>query len=154
MKLNRSSPVDRDSNMLCFSNALFVMPGHWGENWTVWSLCSSHIIFPLFFPSPVNGDGKSSSSTLPPIKSKTNFIEADKYFLPFELACQSKCPRIVITSLDCLQVSKRSAELTYHSLFSFCLSRVKYRILKILLLFKNCCSFGDPRTSLHLYELL
>uniref|UniRef100_A0A674PAH1 ARF guanine nucleotide exchange factor 1 n=1 Tax=Takifugu rubripes TaxID=31033 RepID=A0A674PAH1_TAKRU len=48
-------------------------------------------------------DGKSSSSTLPPIKSKTNFIEADKYFLPFELACQSKCPRIVITSLDCLQ---------------------------------------------------
>uniref|UniRef100_A0A672PL64 Brefeldin A-inhibited guanine nucleotide-exchange protein 1-like n=1 Tax=Sinocyclocheilus grahami TaxID=75366 RepID=A0A672PL64_SINGR len=42
-------------------------------------------------------------STLPPIKSKTNFIEADKYFLPFELACQSKCPRIVVTSLDCLQ---------------------------------------------------
>uniref|UniRef100_A0A8C8YMN8 ARF guanine nucleotide exchange factor 1 n=1 Tax=Prolemur simus TaxID=1328070 RepID=A0A8C8YMN8_PROSS len=33
----------------------------------------------------------------------TNFIEADKYFLPFELACQSKCPRIVSTSLDCLQ---------------------------------------------------
>ncbi|XP_063768541.1 brefeldin A-inhibited guanine nucleotide-exchange protein 1 [Eleginops maclovinus] len=53
--------------------------------------------------SPPVGDGKSGSSTLPPIKSKTNFIEADKYFLPFELACQSKCPRIVITSLDCLQ---------------------------------------------------
>uniref|UniRef100_A0A8D3CCL7 ARF guanine nucleotide exchange factor 1 n=1 Tax=Scophthalmus maximus TaxID=52904 RepID=A0A8D3CCL7_SCOMX len=35
--------------------------------------------------------------------ANTNFIEADKYFLPFELACQSKCPRIVITSLDCLQ---------------------------------------------------
>uniref|UniRef100_A0A8C2PPA9 ADP-ribosylation factor guanine nucleotide-exchange factor 1 (brefeldin A-inhibited) n=1 Tax=Cyprinus carpio TaxID=7962 RepID=A0A8C2PPA9_CYPCA len=51
--------------------------------------------------SPPAGDNKSS--TLPPIKSKTNFIEADKYFLPFELACQSKCPRIVITSLDCLQ---------------------------------------------------
>uniref|UniRef100_A0A8C5WZE8 ARF guanine nucleotide exchange factor 2 n=1 Tax=Laticauda laticaudata TaxID=8630 RepID=A0A8C5WZE8_LATLA len=33
----------------------------------------------------------------------TNFIEADKYFLPFELACQSKSPRIVSTSLDCLQ---------------------------------------------------
>ncbi|XP_071270569.1 brefeldin A-inhibited guanine nucleotide-exchange protein 1-like isoform X6 [Salvelinus alpinus] len=48
-------------------------------------------------------DRKSDSSTLPPIKSKTNFVEADKYFLPFELACQSKCPRIVITSLDCLQ---------------------------------------------------
>ncbi|KAM9775162.1 brefeldin A-inhibited guanine nucleotide-exchange protein 1 isoform X2 [Syngnathus typhle] len=53
--------------------------------------------------SPPSGDGKSGSSTLPPVKSKTNFIEADKYFLPFELACQSKCPRIVITSLDCLQ---------------------------------------------------
>uniref|UniRef100_A0A673ZUG7 ARF guanine nucleotide exchange factor 1 n=1 Tax=Salmo trutta TaxID=8032 RepID=A0A673ZUG7_SALTR len=35
--------------------------------------------------------------------SKDTIIEADKYFLPFELACQSKCPRIVITSLDCLQ---------------------------------------------------
>ncbi|XP_017573343.1 brefeldin A-inhibited guanine nucleotide-exchange protein 1 isoform X2 [Pygocentrus nattereri] len=53
--------------------------------------------------SPPAGDSKSGSSTLPPIKSKTNFIEADKYFLPFELACQSKCPRIVSTSLDCLQ---------------------------------------------------
>ncbi|KAM8822989.1 brefeldin A-inhibited guanine nucleotide-exchange protein 1 isoform 2-T2 [Spinachia spinachia] len=53
--------------------------------------------------SPPSAEGKSGSSTLPPIKSKTNFIEADKYFLPFELACQSKCPRIVITSLDCLQ---------------------------------------------------
>ncbi len=59
----------------------------------------------FLFCSPPPGDNKSSSSTLPPIKSKTNFIEADKYFLPFELACQSKCPRIVITALDCLQVS-------------------------------------------------
>uniref|UniRef100_A0A7M4FMC3 ARF guanine nucleotide exchange factor 1 n=1 Tax=Crocodylus porosus TaxID=8502 RepID=A0A7M4FMC3_CROPO len=44
-----------------------------------------------------------AENTLPPVKSKTSFIEADKYFLPFELACQSKCPRIVSTSLDCLQ---------------------------------------------------
>uniref|UniRef100_A0A8C5QNF6 ARF guanine nucleotide exchange factor 2 n=1 Tax=Leptobrachium leishanense TaxID=445787 RepID=A0A8C5QNF6_9ANUR len=35
--------------------------------------------------------------------SKAQFIEADKYFLPFELACQQKSPRIVSTSLDCLQ---------------------------------------------------
>lgn len=54
--------------------------------------------------SPPHGEAKSGSSTLPPVKSKTSFIEADKYFLPFELACQSKCPRIVSTSLDCLQV--------------------------------------------------
>ncbi|GAB5569119.1 brefeldin A-inhibited guanine nucleotide-exchange protein 2 isoform X1 [Prionailurus iriomotensis] len=39
---------------------------------------------------------------------KANFIEADKYFLPFELACQSKSPRVVSTSLDCLQGVQRS----------------------------------------------
>ncbi|KAJ1123190.1 hypothetical protein NDU88_001663, partial [Pleurodeles waltl] len=39
-------------------------------------------------------------TTTPP---KANFIEADQYFIPFELACQSKSPRIVSTSLDCLQ---------------------------------------------------
>uniref|UniRef100_A0AAQ5YCA3 SEC7 domain-containing protein n=1 Tax=Amphiprion ocellaris TaxID=80972 RepID=A0AAQ5YCA3_AMPOC len=46
---------------------------------------------------------KACEVALADIKQATNFIEADKYFLPFELACQSKCPRIVITSLDCLQ---------------------------------------------------
>ncbi|NXQ23651.1 BIG2 protein, partial [Alaudala cheleensis] len=44
---------------------------------------------------------KQREGTAPP--PKANFIEADKYFLPFELACQSKSPRIVSTSLDCLQ---------------------------------------------------
>ncbi|XP_067836411.1 brefeldin A-inhibited guanine nucleotide-exchange protein 1 isoform X2 [Heptranchias perlo] len=53
--------------------------------------------------SPPHAETKAVSGTLPPVKSKANFIEADKYFLPFELACQSKCPRIVSTSLDCLQ---------------------------------------------------
>lgn len=38
------------------------------------------------------------------VPPKANYIEADKYVLPFELACQSKSPRIVSTSLDCLQV--------------------------------------------------
>lgn len=32
------------------------------------------------------------------------FILADNYFLPFELACQSKSTKIVIIALDCLQV--------------------------------------------------
>uniref|UniRef100_A0A8D0HQT5 ARF guanine nucleotide exchange factor 2 n=1 Tax=Sphenodon punctatus TaxID=8508 RepID=A0A8D0HQT5_SPHPU len=45
--------------------------------------------------------GESGQGTVAP--PKANFIEADKYFLPFELACQSKSPRIVSTSLDCLQ---------------------------------------------------
>uniref|UniRef100_A0A8D3DD37 ADP-ribosylation factor guanine nucleotide-exchange factor 2 (brefeldin A-inhibited) n=1 Tax=Scophthalmus maximus TaxID=52904 RepID=A0A8D3DD37_SCOMX len=41
-----------------------------------------------------------SLAMVPP---RANYIEADKYVLPFELACQSKSPRIVSTSLDCLQ---------------------------------------------------
>uniref|UniRef100_A0A8C6S052 ADP ribosylation factor guanine nucleotide exchange factor 2 n=1 Tax=Nannospalax galili TaxID=1026970 RepID=A0A8C6S052_NANGA len=45
-------------------------------------------------------DKQRLGAAVPP---KANFIEADKYFLPFELACQSKSPRVVSTSLDCLQ---------------------------------------------------
>lgn len=46
----------------------------------------------------------NSSDTLPlPKVENATFIEADKYFLPFELACTSRCPRIVVTALDCLQ---------------------------------------------------
>ncbi|XP_028265369.1 brefeldin A-inhibited guanine nucleotide-exchange protein 2 [Parambassis ranga] len=43
---------------------------------------------------------QKDGSIVPP---RANYIEADKYVLPFELACQSKSPRIVSTSLDCLQ---------------------------------------------------
>uniref|UniRef100_A0A8C1KP78 ADP-ribosylation factor guanine nucleotide-exchange factor 2 (brefeldin A-inhibited) n=1 Tax=Cyprinus carpio TaxID=7962 RepID=A0A8C1KP78_CYPCA len=43
---------------------------------------------------------KADGTVVPP---RANYIEADKYVLPFELACQSKSPRIVSTSLDCLQ---------------------------------------------------
>ncbi|XP_020613851.1 brefeldin A-inhibited guanine nucleotide-exchange protein 1-like [Orbicella faveolata] len=50
-----------------------------------------------------DGSDESPSSALPPPKGKQPFIEADKYFLPFELACKSKCPRIIVTALDCLQ---------------------------------------------------
>uniref|UniRef100_A0A672LCB8 ARF guanine nucleotide exchange factor 2 n=1 Tax=Sinocyclocheilus grahami TaxID=75366 RepID=A0A672LCB8_SINGR len=44
---------------------------------------------------------KQKDGTIVP--PRANYIEADKYVLPFELACQSKSPRIVSTSLDCLQ---------------------------------------------------
>jgi len=44
------------------------------------------------------------SAALPVPRAKSGHIDADKYFLPFELACRSKCPRIVNASLDCLQV--------------------------------------------------
>lgn len=59
------------------------------------SIFSFHFSFPPFPAFSRLG------AAAPP---KANFIEADKYFLPFELACQSKSPRVVSTSLDCLQV--------------------------------------------------
>ncbi|XKL63402.1 hypothetical protein PGB90_005766 [Kerria lacca] len=46
-------------------------------------------------------DGSSSALPLP--KDSSTVIMAEKYFHPFELACQSKSPRIVVTALDCLQ---------------------------------------------------
>lgn len=47
-------------------------------------------------------DGQSTALPLPKNDSN-NVMNAEKYFLPFELACQSKTPRIVVTALDCLQ---------------------------------------------------
>ncbi|GAB6029023.1 Brefeldin A-inhibited guanine nucleotide-exchange protein 1 [Chamberlinius hualienensis] len=47
--------------------------------------------------------GSNSSSALPLPKDQFGVIDADRYFLPFELACQSKSPRIVVTALDCIQ---------------------------------------------------
>ena len=52
----------------------------------------------------VRSEDVNSSAALPAPKTTGDFIDADRYFLPFELACQSKCPRIVNTALDCLQV--------------------------------------------------
>jgi hypothetical protein len=58
-------------------------------------------------------DGPNSSSALPlPKNDEANVITAEKYFLPFELACQSKAARIVVTALDCLQVC-RFTEIEY-----------------------------------------
>ena len=50
----------------------------------------------FLFCSP--GDG-------PPTSSVT-FMDADRYFVVFELACKSKSPSIVTISLDCLQVTQ------------------------------------------------
>ena len=47
------------------------------------------------------GDSASiGSSSVLPEPSESAKLEADKYFLPFELACQSKTPRLVVVSLD------------------------------------------------------
>ncbi|KAL1518342.1 hypothetical protein ABEB36_001979 [Hypothenemus hampei] len=44
------------------------------------------------------------SDALPlPQSGEANALTTEKYFLPFELACQSKSSRIVTTALDCLQ---------------------------------------------------
>ncbi|XP_050518521.1 brefeldin A-inhibited guanine nucleotide-exchange protein 1 isoform X1 [Diabrotica virgifera virgifera] len=49
-------------------------------------------------------NGENISDALPQPKSgDANIITTEKYFLPFELACQSKSARIVVTALDCLQ---------------------------------------------------
>lgn len=56
------------------------------------------ISFSYLLSPPLYREG----TVVPP---RANYIEADKYVLPFELACQSKSPRIVSTSLDCLQVN-------------------------------------------------
>ncbi|KAK6645643.1 Brefeldin A-inhibited guanine nucleotide-exchange protein 1 [Polyplax serrata] len=45
----------------------------------------------------------ATSSALPLPKKDTSTVTAEKYFLPFELACQSRASRIVVTALDCLQ---------------------------------------------------
>ncbi|KAL6423933.1 hypothetical protein ACFW04_009702 [Cataglyphis niger] len=52
---------------------------------------------------PIMQGEEVTSNALPQPKSDSNVITAEKYFLPFELACQSKSPRIVVTALDCLQ---------------------------------------------------
>lgn len=61
-----------------------------------------------------NGSGLETSSALPIPKDQASNdgkgnnsggVSAEKYFLPFELACQSKSSRIVVTALDCLQVN-------------------------------------------------
>lgn len=48
-------------------------------------------------------ESENASSCLPLPKSKAGNLEAEKYFLPFELATKSKSPRIVITAIDCIQ---------------------------------------------------
>ncbi len=43
-------------------------------------------------------------SPMPPPQEQDRLVNADKYFTPFRLACESKSPRIIRTALDCLQV--------------------------------------------------
>lgn len=52
----------------------------------------------------IPGQEDKISHALPvPRSGDANALTTEKYFLPFELACQSKSARIVVTALDCLQ---------------------------------------------------
>ncbi|XP_030763056.1 brefeldin A-inhibited guanine nucleotide-exchange protein 1 [Sitophilus oryzae] len=54
--------------------------------------------------SPDDEQPDKISDVLPlPKSGDANVLTTEKYFLPFELACQSKSARIVTTALDCLQ---------------------------------------------------
>lgn len=48
-------------------------------------------------------DEKVSDALPIPRSGNANSVTTEKYFLPFELACQSRSARIVVTALDCLQ---------------------------------------------------
>ncbi|KAK8729377.1 hypothetical protein OTU49_008796 [Cherax quadricarinatus] len=52
---------------------------------------------------PDNGSGMGASAALPMPKSDAPQLDAEKHFLPFELACQSKSAKIVVSALDCIQ---------------------------------------------------
>ena len=54
-------------------------------------------------PAPT-GAAIGPDTPLSPPQEKDKVVNADKYFTPFRLACESRSPRIVRTALDCLQV--------------------------------------------------
>lgn len=76
-------------------------------------------------------------------KSSNNIINAEKYFLPFELACQSRTPRIVVTALDCLQKLIAYGHLTGNIQDSS--NPGKFLIDRIVNTICNC--FNGPQTD-------
>lgn len=89
-----------------------------------------------------NSDEQSAALPLPKNDS-SNIINAEKYFLPFELACQSKTPRIVVTALDCLQKLIAYGHLTGN--ISDSSAPGKYLIDRIVSTICNC--FNGPQTD-------
>lgn len=85
----------------------------------------------------------STALPLPKSSDSTNSINAEKYFLPFELACQSKTPRIVVTALDCLQKLIAYGHLTGNIPDSA--NPGKFLIDRIVATICNC--FSGPQTD-------
>lgn len=89
-------------------------------------------------------DVDGQSAALPqPKNDSSNVINAEKYFLPFELACQSKTPRIVVTALDCLQKLIAYGHLTGNIADSS--SPGRFLIDRIVTTICNC--FTGPQTD-------
>lgn len=97
--------------------------------------------------TPEAGNGEvvpTHSAALPlPKNDAENIINAEKYFLPFELACQSKTPRIVVTALDCLQKLIAYGHLTGNIQDSA--NQGKFLIDRIVSTICNC--FNGPQTD-------
>lgn len=89
-----------------------------------------------------NTDEQSAALPLPKNDSPSA-INAEKYFLPFELACQSKTPRIVVTALDCLQKLIAYGHLTGNIPDSS--APGKFLIDRIVTTICNC--FNGPQTD-------
>ena len=51
-------------------------------------------------------ESNGTSTALPLPRNYSNNVNSEKYYLPFELACQCSVPRVVVIALDCLQVKR------------------------------------------------
>ncbi|XP_044734838.1 brefeldin A-inhibited guanine nucleotide-exchange protein 1 isoform X2 [Chrysoperla carnea] len=89
-------------------------------------------------------DNKDVSAALPlPRSGNANATTTESYFLPFELACQSKSNRIVVTALDCLQKLIAYGHLTGNVPDSTCPGRLLInRIVETI-----CACFTGPNTD-------
>lgn len=87
---------------------------------------------------------RDSSSALPlPRAGDAAYIDAEKYFLPFELGCQSKSPKIVISALDCIQKLIAYGHLTGNSPDP----RNPQRLLIDCIVETTCSCFSGPSTD-------
>lgn len=85
-----------------------------------------------------------SSSTLPQPKEDSKIFDEEKYFVPFELACQSKSVRIVVVSLDCIQKLIAYGHFTGNKLDSRCEER---QLLIDTIVASICNCFHGPNTD-------
>lgn len=86
----------------------------------------------------------NQSSTLPQLKENSKTFDEEKYFVPFELACQSKSVRIVVISLDCIQKLIAYGHFTGNKLDS---RSEEKRLLIDTIVVSICNCFHGPNTD-------